>query len=63
MDVGYFLAVWFLVVVVVHFVMNRLFLPGTTVRKELLSDRNIAAGVIEAVLFITVTLFYIRVRG
>src|SRR5262249_9911004 len=62
-DVGFFLAVWLLLTIVVHFVMNRLFLPGTSVRKELLSDRNVAAGVIEAVLFITVTLFYIRVRG
>jgi uncharacterized membrane protein YjfL (UPF0719 family) len=62
-DVAYFLAVWFLVIIVVHFVVNRLFLPGTTLRKELLTDRNVAAGLIEAVLFITVTLFYIRVRG
>src|SRR5215467_27094 len=62
-DVAYFLALWFLVIIVVHFVMNRLFLPGTSLRKELLNDRNIAAGLIEAVLFITVTLFYIRVRG
>jgi hypothetical protein len=62
-DVAYFLALWFLVITVVHFVMNRLFLPGTSVRKELLVDRNLAAGVIEAVLFITITLFYIRVRG
>lgn len=62
-DVAYFLALWFLIIIVVQFVMNRLFLPGTSVRKELITDRNIAAGVIEAVLFITVTLFYIRVRG
>lgn len=62
-DVGSFLGLWFLIIVVVHFVMNRLFLPGTTVRKELLADRNVAAGIIEAVLFITVTLFYARVRG
>jgi len=62
-DVAYFLALWFLVIIVVHFVMNRLFLPGTSLRKELLNDRNLAAGLIEAVLFITVTLFYIRVRG
>jgi uncharacterized membrane protein YjfL (UPF0719 family) len=62
-DVAYFLALWFLVIIVVHFVMNRLFLPGTSLRKELLNDRNVAAGLIEAVLFITVTLFYIRVRG
>ena len=61
-DVAYFLSLWFLVVIAVHFVMNRLFLPGTSVRKELLTDRNVAAGIIEAVLFITVTLFYIRVR-
>lgn len=62
-DVGYFLGLWFLVIIVVQFVMNRLFLPGTRVRKELITDRNIAAGVIEAVLYITVTLFYIRVKG
>src|SRR5215467_4218873 len=62
-DVAYFLALWFLIIIVVHFVMNRLFLPGTSLRKELLNDRNIAAGLIEAVLFITITLFYIRVRG
>jgi uncharacterized membrane protein YjfL (UPF0719 family) len=62
-DVGYFLVLWFLIVIVVQFLMNRLFLPGTSVRKELIEDRNVAAGIIEAVLFITVTLFYIRVRG
>lgn len=62
-DVSYFLALWFLVIIVVQFLMNRLFLPGTSVRKELIADRNVAAGVIEAVLFITVTLFYIRVKG
>ncbi len=62
-DVAYFLGLWFVVIIVVHFVMNRLFLPGTSVRKELINDRNMAAGVIEAVLFISVTLFYIRVRG
>jgi uncharacterized membrane protein YjfL (UPF0719 family) len=62
-DVAYFLGLWFLVVMLVHFVMNRLFLPGTSVRKELINDRNLAAGVIEAVLFIAITLFYIRVRG
>ena len=62
-DVAYFLGVWFLLIIVVHFVMNRLFLPGTSLRKELLNDRNVGAGLIEAVLFISVTLFYIRVRG
>src|SRR5215471_16592330 len=62
-DVGSFLAIWFLVIIVVQFLMNRLFLPGTSVRKELITDRNVAAGIIEAVLFITVTLLYIRVRG
>jgi uncharacterized membrane protein YjfL (UPF0719 family) len=62
-DVAYFLGLWFLIISVVHLVMNRLFLPGTSVRKELINDRNVAAGIIEAVLFITVTLFYIRVRG
>ena len=50
-------------ITVVHFGMNRLFLPGTTLRKELFVDRNVAAGIMEAVVFITVTLFYIRVRG
>src|SRR5437667_5745206 len=63
LDVAYFLAIWFLVITVVHFGMNRLFLPGTTLRKELFVDRNVAAGIMEAVVFITVTLFYIRVRG
>jgi len=62
-DVGYFLAIWFAVMAVIHFTMNRLFLPGTTVRKELFDDRNIAAGIIEAVVFITVTLFYVKVRS
>jgi uncharacterized membrane protein YjfL (UPF0719 family) len=62
-DVGYFLAIWFAVMAVIHFTMNRLFLPGTTVRKELFVDRNIAAGIIEAVVFITVTLFYVKVRS
>jgi uncharacterized membrane protein YjfL (UPF0719 family) len=62
-DVGYFLAIWFAVIGVTHFTMNRLFLPGTTVRKELFVDRNIAAGIIEAVVFITVTLFYVKVRS
>jgi len=62
-DVMYFLGLWFLVIMLVHFVMNRLFLPGTRVRKELINERNLAAGVIEAVLFITITLFFIRVRG
>src|SRR5438552_4155678 len=32
-DVAYFLGVWFLLIIVVHFVMNRLFLPGTSLRK------------------------------
>ena len=62
-DVGYFLAIWFAVMAVIHFTMNRLLLPGTTVRKELFVDRNIAAGIIEAVVFITVTLFYVKVRS
>lgn len=62
-DVGYFLAIWFAVIAVTHFTMNRLFLPGTTVRKELFVDRNVAAGIIEAVIFITVTLFYVKVRS
>ena len=62
-DVFYFLAVWLLVVTVVHLTLNKLFLPGTSLRKELLVNRNIAAGIIEAVLFISVTLFYIRVWG
>jgi uncharacterized membrane protein YjfL (UPF0719 family) len=62
-DVGYFLAIWFAVIAVIHLTMNRLFLPGTTVRKELFVDRNVAAGIIEAVVFITVTLFYVKVRS
>jgi len=62
-DVAYFLAVWLLVMTVVHLAMNRLFLPGTSLRKELFVERNVAAGLIEAVVFITVTLFYIKVRG
>src|SRR5215471_7634169 len=62
-DVGYFLALWFAVIAVIHLTMNRLFLPGTTVRKELFVDRNVAAGIIEAVVFITVTLFYVKVRS
>src|SRR5215831_12105355 len=62
-DVGYFLAIWLAVIGVIHFTMNRLFLPGTTVRKELFVDRNIAAGIVEAVVFITVTLFYVKVRS
>jgi uncharacterized membrane protein YjfL (UPF0719 family) len=62
-DVAYFLAVWLLVITLVHLAMNWLFLPGTSLRKELFIDRNVAAGLIEAVVFITVTLFYIRVWG
>lgn len=62
-DVAYFLAVWLLVMTVVHLAMNRVFLPGTSLRKQLFVDRNVAAGLIEAVVFITVTLFYIKVRG
>jgi uncharacterized membrane protein YjfL (UPF0719 family) len=62
-DVGYFLAIWFLVITVVQFLLNKIFLPGTSVRKELLTDRNVAAGIIEAVLFIITTLFYIKIRS
>jgi len=62
-DVAYFLAVWLLVMTVVHLTMNRLFLPGTSLRKELFVERNVAAGLIEGVMFLTVTLFYIKVRG
>jgi uncharacterized membrane protein YjfL (UPF0719 family) len=62
-DVAYFLAVWLLVMTLVHLAMNRLFLPGTSLQKELFVERNVAAGLIEAVVFITVTLFYIKVRG
>src|SRR5215831_9282596 len=62
-DVGYFLAIWLLVITVVQFVLNKIFLPGTSLRKELLTDRNVAAGIIEAALFIITTLFYIKVRS
>jgi uncharacterized membrane protein YjfL (UPF0719 family) len=62
-DVGYFLAIWFLVITVVQFLLNKIFLPGTSLRKELLTDRNVAAGIIEAVLFIITTLFYIKIRS
>jgi len=62
-DVGYYLAIWLLVITVVQFVLNKIFLPGTTLRKELLADRNVAAGIIEAALFIITTLFYIKVRS
>jgi uncharacterized membrane protein YjfL (UPF0719 family) len=63
LDVGYFLAIWLLVMIVVQFLLNKIFLPGTSVRKELLTDRNVAAGIIEAALFIVTTLFYIKVRS
>jgi uncharacterized membrane protein YjfL (UPF0719 family) len=63
LDVGYFLAIWLLVMIVVQFLLNKVFLPGTSVRKELLTDRNVAAGIIEAALFIVTTLFYIKVRS
>jgi uncharacterized membrane protein YjfL (UPF0719 family) len=62
-DVGYFLAIWFLVITVVQFLLNKIFLPGTSLRKELLTDRNVAAGIIEAALFIIITLFYIKIRS
>jgi uncharacterized membrane protein YjfL (UPF0719 family) len=62
-DVGYFLAIWFLVITVVQFLLNKIFLPGTSLRKELLTDRNVAAGIIEAALFIITTLFYIKIRS
>ena len=62
-DVGYFLAIWLLVITVVQFVLNKIFLPGTSLRKELFADRNVAAGIIEAALFIITTLFYIKVRS
>jgi uncharacterized membrane protein YjfL (UPF0719 family) len=63
LDVGYFLAIWLLVITVVQFLLNKIFLPGTSLRKELLTDRNVAAGIIEAALFIITTLFYIKVRS
>jgi uncharacterized membrane protein YjfL (UPF0719 family) len=63
LDVGYFLAIWLLVMIVVQFLLNKIFLPGTSLRKELLTDRNVAAGIIEAALFIVTTLFYIKVRS
>jgi uncharacterized membrane protein YjfL (UPF0719 family) len=62
-DVGYFLAIWFLVITVVQFLLNKIFLPGTSVRKELMTDRNVAAGIIEAALFIITTVFYIKIRS
>src|SRR5262249_17584319 len=63
LDVGYFLAIWLFVMIVVQFLLNKIFLPGTSVRKELFTDRNVAAGIIEAALFIVTTLFYIKVRS
>jgi len=62
-DVGYFLAIWLLVITVIQFLLNKIFLPGTSLRKELLTDRNVAAGIIEAALFIITTLFYIKIRS
>lgn len=63
LDVAYFLAIWLLIITVIQFIMNKIFLPGTSLRKELLTDRNVAAGIIEAVLFIITTLFYIKIRS
>ena len=56
--VALFMAGWLVVMLVAHVVANRLLLPLARLRTKVMQDRNVAAGVAEAVVFVGVTLVY-----
>ncbi len=59
--VAVYVAWWLVMVVLVHFVLNFLLLPGSRLRKEIMEDRNVGAAVIETAVALATTLFYIKV--
>lgn len=58
--VGLYIGLWLVFMFIAGSVANYFILPATRLRQEIMKDRNIAAGIIEAVMFIAPTLFYIK---
>ncbi len=56
-----YLGCWLILMSVVHFVLNFCVLPSSHLRKEIMTDRNFGAGMIESVVFLATTLFYTKV--
>lgn len=56
--VGVYIVGWIVFMTVFHLISNKITLPSTTLKKEIISDRNVAAGVVDGVSFIAATLIY-----
>ncbi len=59
--VGKYVGGWLIFMLIAGLIAKYFILPAARLRKEIMEDRNVAAGIIEAVVFITTTLFYVRV--
>lgn len=60
-NVGLYMLWWALAMFVAHFVADKVMLPSSRLRDEVMNERNVAAGVIEGVVFIATTILYITV--
>jgi hypothetical protein len=60
-DVVIYLLVWLAFMLVAALITNILVLPGRRLKHEIMKDKNTGAGLIEAAVFLAVTLFYIKV--
>ncbi len=59
--VGMYIGLWVVFMFIAGLTANYFVLPATRLREEVMDDKNIAAGIIEAVMFIAPTLFYVKV--
>jgi uncharacterized membrane protein YjfL (UPF0719 family) len=62
-SVGMYLGGWLAFLIVVYLVTNRVIFSSARIRQEVMEQRNIAAGVVEAVVFLSATLLYNFIVG
>lgn len=60
-NVGIYMFGWVVSMAVAAFVANRIMLPSARLREEVMTERNVAAGVVEGAVFVAATLLYITV--
>lgn len=61
MSVGIYMLGWVVAMAIAVFVANRIMLPSARLREEVMTERNVAAGVVEGAVFLASTLLYITV--
>ena len=60
-DVAVYFGLWLVTIVVTHFVADWLMVPSARIRDEVMKDRNIGIGVLEAAVFVSTTLVFVAV--